>query len=108
MLDANTNFGFQVPQPAVSPFDNRQVQDNYNQDKLHRFRGTLARLRRRALLSEDPRELSAYLQLARSLNIDPSMSNTGRAADRGGRAENKFRQDTQNAQLFQSPITWLL
>ncbi len=107
MLEANPNFNFQVPQPDANPFGGRQVQDNYNQDKLHRFRGTLARMRRRALLSEDPRELSAYLQLAHSLSIDPSMSATGRVDDRAARAGNKFRQDTQTAQLFQSPITWL-
>jgi len=107
MLTTPSAFGFQIPQPVNNAFDQRQVQDNFNQDKMHRFRGTLARMRRRALLSEDPKELSAYIQLAQTLNMDPSFSATGRVADRQGRAENKFQQNSQAAQLFQSPITWL-
>lgn len=109
-----SSFGFQIPGPVAGndQFAARQVQDNYNQDKLRRFRGTMIRMRRKALLSDDPHQLASYLELSRALNMDPSISATGRADDRHARAENQFNQNTQAAQLFQapafpSPITWL-
>lgn len=115
MLPApSSSFGFQIPDPVNqgSDFQTRQIRDNYNQDKLHKFRGTLARMRRKAMLSKDPQQLNAYLQLAQTLNVDPAFSATGRADDRHARAENKFQQNTQAAQLFQQPqqqpMGWLL
>lgn len=96
----------QVP-AANDAFAARQVQTNYNQDTLHRFRGTLARVRRRALLSKDPQQIEAYLNLAGLLGVDPSFSSTGRASDRRARAENKYQQDALAAQMFQPPTQWL-
>lgn len=97
---------YQIAEPALAP-PARQVRDNYNQDQLYRFRGTLARVRRKAMLSKDPRQLTAYLQLAGLLGIDPSFSNTGRVEDRQARAVNKYQQDAAAASLFQSPMQWI-
>lgn len=86
----------------------QQVRDNYNNDILHRFRGTLARVRRKAMLSKDPQQLGAYLQLAATLGVDPGFSATGRASDRAARAQNKLQTDQQIASMFQSPMAWLM
>jgi hypothetical protein len=100
--------GFSIQGSSDNQFEERQVHDNYNQDKLHRFRGTLARMRRKAMLSKNPAELAAYLQLASTLNVDPSFSSTGRESDRRSRAVNKLEQDKNAARLFSlSSMGWL-
>lgn len=93
--------------PLSGDFQSRQVLDNYNQDPMHKWRGTLARVRRRAMLSKDPRQIMGFLQLAGTLGVDPSFSAVGRVDDRKARAENKLQQDTMLAQMF-DPMRWLM
>lgn len=98
-----TAYQFPTPQTA---FDQQQVRQNYNEDVMGRMRGTLARVRRKAMLSKDPAQLSAYFALARSLGISPGFSAVGRQPERMARAEAKFNRDTALSQMFQ-PLSWL-
>lgn len=96
-----------IDRPPTGPFaEAQQIQDNFNRDTLSKFRGTLLRTRRRAMLSKDPRQILSYLQMADALGIDPSFSAIGRGDERMGRAQNKYFQDKQAAALFQ-PLQWL-
>lgn len=98
---------YTIPNVVEDQFAARQINDNYNQDTLTKFRGTLSRVRRRAMLSKDPKQIASYLQLANMLGVDPGFSVVGRASDRKARAENKYNQDTLAAQFFQPPMQWL-
>ena len=93
-------------QPLAGDLAAQQTMDNYNHDMLYRFRGTLSRIRRKAILSKDPQQLSNYLQLASVMGVDPGFSNTGRVSDRMARAQNKLQTDRQTASVFQSPMAW--
>lgn len=96
-----------IDRPATGPFaEAQQIQGNFSRDPLSKFRGTLLRTRRRAMLSKDPRQIMAYLQMADALGIDPSFSAIGHGDERMGRAQNKYFQDKQAAALFQ-PMQWL-
>lgn len=94
---------------VLDAFAARQVQDNFNQDKLSKFRGTISRVRRKALLSRDPKQIAAFLHLSSMLGVDPSISNTGRQEDRLARAGGKFAMDSQIARTYgaPSPTNWL-
>ncbi len=91
---------------AQTEFAQQQVLQNYNEDVMGKMRGTLARVRRKAMLSKDPAQLSAYFALARSLGINPGFSAVGRQPERMARAEAKFNRDTAASQMFQ-PLSWL-
>jgi hypothetical protein len=98
-----TAYQFPIPQ---SEFDRQQILQNYNTDIMGKMRGTLARVRRKAMLSKDPGQLAAYFALAKSLGINPGFSAVGRQPERMARAEAKFGRDTSMAQMFQ-PLSWL-
>jgi hypothetical protein len=99
-----------IDRPPTGPFaEAQQIQDNFNRDTLSKFRGTLLRARRRAMLSKDPRQIMAYFQMADAIGIDPSFSAIGRGDERMARAQNKYFQEAQAAKLFQpaQPLDWL-
>jgi hypothetical protein len=99
-----------IDRPPTGPFaEAQQIQDNFSRDTLSKFRGTLLRARRRAMLSKDPRQIMAYFQMADVLGIDPAFSAIGRGDERMARAQNKYFQEAQAAKLFQpaQPLDWL-
>lgn len=99
-----------IDRPPTGPFaEAQQIQENFNRDTLSKFRGTLLRARRRAMLSKDPRQIMAYFQMADAIGIDPAFSAIGRGDERMARAQNKYFQEAQAAKLFQptQPLDWL-
>lgn len=96
------------PSTGLDSFVARQIQANANQDPLRRFRGTLSKVRRQAMLSKDPKQLAAFFHLSSLLGTNPSFSNTGNYEDRMARAEGKLALDSRIAQGYQtSPLDWL-
>lgn len=89
-----------------TPYDQTMVQQtlaNYNTDIMRKYRGTLSRVRRKAMLSKDPRQLAAYFSLAESLGINPGFSAVGNQPQQMLAAQTRAMQQQQLANLYAQP-----